>query len=270
MRTFGIPGVAEERRPVTTRIVPAQVRVAWLLVCAGAVALQAGAERPVRRVIADLAGRPVIVVLAVGELRVQAWAEPGLDVEMVPEGRAAREPGTLDLTVEETPETVMVRAVQLNDGKDPSLKVRTTLRVPVSVTLQRVEVFEGRLDVEGVRGLLQAKVERGPIEARRIAGTVRLETGSGDLTVSDAELVSPGLLRLRTFNGHIRLGLVRRPTDARVLALTLNGSIRSDLPLEERKGFGPKFGEAVIGRGEPLISLDAVRGDLWLTVPPSR
>ncbi len=268
MRTFGIPGFAEERRPVTTRIVPGQVRVAWLLACAAT--LQASAERPVRKIIADLAGRPVIVLLAVGELRVQAWAQPGLEVEIVPDGRGAREPETLDLTVEETPEAITVRAVQPHEGKDPSVRVRATLRVPVDVMLQRVEVFEGRFDVEGVRGLLQAKVERGPIEARRIAGTVRLETGSGDLTVSDAELVSPGLLRLRTFNGHIRLGLVRRPTDARVLALTLNGSIRSDLPLEERKGFGPKFGEAVIGAGDPLISLDAVRGDIWLTVAPSR
>ena len=256
---------------MTTRIAPHwPVRLACLLACACVAVVLGQATPPVRRSIADLAGRAVIVLVGVGELRVQAWTQPGLDVEILPEGRAAREAEALLMTVDDASEAVTVRAVQPHDGKDPSLRARVTLRVPVTVALQRVEVFEGRIEVEGVRGLLQAKIDRGPITARRIAGTVRLETGSGDLTVSEAELVSPGLLRLRTFNGHITLGLVGRPTDARVLALTLNGTIRSDLPLEERAGFGPRFGEAVIGRGEPLISLDAVRGDISITAPGPR
>jgi len=45
-----------------------------------------------------------------------------------------------------------------------------------------------------------------------------------------------------------------------VLVLTLNGVITSDLPLAERAAFGPRFREGLFGKGEPLVSLDAVRG----------
>lgn len=256
---------------MTTRISQShRARLAWLLACASLAVARGEASPPVRRSIPDLGGRPIVILIAVGELRVQAWAQPGVEVEIVPEGRAAREAEALSMTVDDTPEALTVRVEQPKDGKDPALKARVTLRVPAAASLQRIEVFEGSIEIDGVRGLLQAKVERGPIRARRLAGTIRLETGSGDLTVSEAELVQPGLLRLRTFNGHIALGLVRRPSDARVLALTLNGTIRSELPLEQRTGFGPRFGEAVIGSGESLISLDAVRGNITITVPASR
>lgn len=226
----------------------------------------AGAE-PVRSSIVDLAGRPISIEVTVGQLTIEGWSQPGVQVDVVPEGRGAGVAGTLDIAVEDGEDAVTIRAVQPNQGRDPERRARVSVKVPATATIRRAAVFEGRLVISGIRGQVQASIERGPLVARGLAGIVRLETQSGDLSLEGAELIPGGLLRLRTFNGSISLGLAVRPANARILALTLNGAITSTLPLTERAGFGPRFREGVLGSGEPLISLDAVRGDLAISAP---
>ena len=65
---------------------------------------------------------------------------------------------------------------------------------------------------------------------------------------------------MRAFNGDVRLTLAERPADARILALALNGTIKSDIPLTLRETWGPRWGETTLGKGEPVISLDVVTG----------
>jgi DUF4097 and DUF4098 domain-containing protein YvlB len=127
-------------------------------------------------------------------------------------------------------------------------------------------VFEGRLDLDGLTGAVRAHVERGDVAARNISGTIRVDTGMGSIRVSRAALAPEGLIRLRTFNGDIALELLAQPSNARVLALSMGGTITSDVPLTRKERWGPRFGEATIGRGEPLISLDVVNGNIALTV----
>jgi hypothetical protein len=50
------------------------------------------------------------------------------------------------------------------------------------------------------------------------------------------------------------------PADARVLALALNGTIQSDLAMNTRDTWGPRWSEATLGKGEPVISIDVVTG----------
>ena len=95
-----------------------------------------------------------------------------------------------------------------------------------------------------------------------MSGTVRLEAGIGSVTLTGARLSANGLLRLRAFNGDVRLSLAERPTDARILALALNGPITSDIPLTKRDTWGPRWGETTLGKGEPVISIDVVTGTI--------
>lgn len=230
----------------------------------------AGVERPgpdrVVHTIPALGTRTLVVRVTIGEVRVEGGSGDQVDLEVARIDEAARAPERLPVTIQEDAESVALVAEQAGGGREPGLRVRALVRIPGSAEL-RVDVFEGALDLVGLAGRTTARIERGPLSARGLSGIVRLETGSGTLTVEQAELSPGGLLRGRTFNGDIRVSLRRRPADARVLLLTLNGVIASDLPLEERAGFGPRFREGVFGRGEPLLSLDAVRGDITLKVP---
>lgn len=141
------------------------------------------------------------------------------------------------------------------------------LRVPAAQVVDAIELFEGHLTLQGLTGGVSAIVERGDIDARGLAGPMRLETTLGSIVV---DVPSPGLsgaIRLRTFNGDVRLRLAGPPPDARILALSLGGMVTSDIPLTLKTGVGPSFGEATIGRGEPPVSIDVVNGDIHLSGP---
>ena len=73
-------------------------------------------------------------------------------------------------------------------------------------------------------------------------------------------------MRLRVFNGPLRVRFPHPPADARILALTLNGSIQSDIPLAMKDRIGPRFGESTLGSGDPVVSLDVVKGDISVVV----
>ena len=212
-------------------------------------------------------GRPLVIEITVGTVRIEGWDKN--DVEITVERRApsAAHFARLPLTIAEIPPGVVVRALQTDNTTDPSLKSDVTVRVPRSATIERVAVLEGRIAIEGFNGTINASTRRGPIDAKEISGTIRLETEIGAVTLTNARLSAKGLLRLRTFNGDVRLALAQRPTDARVMALALNGSIKSDIPLSLRESWGPRWGEATLGNGEPVISIDVVTGTVEIKTP---
>jgi DUF4097 and DUF4098 domain-containing protein YvlB len=168
------------------------------------------------------------------------------------------------------------RATAAMDGdrivvrSEPGARARVEVRAPSGIAVDSIRIVDGQLRLDELSGRVAADVRQGDIRAAGLGGIVRLETGFGDVVVERARLTEGGLLRLRAFNGSVRLTLADRPTNARILALTFNGKIESNLPLTRREAFGPKFAEATFGAGEPVISLDSVAGDISINVAASR
>jgi hypothetical protein len=212
-------------------------------------------------------GKPLSIFVTIGHVRVEGW--DGTDAEIVVERRvpgAAQLP-RVPITIEDSATHVLVRATQTENGTDPALRTDVTVRVPRAATIDRVQVLEGRIVLEGIGGRINADIRRGPIDGRNLSGTVRLEAEIGSVTLSGARLSANGLLRLRAFNGDIRLALAERPADARIMALALNGTIKSEIPLTRREAWGPRWAEATLGKGEPVISLDVVTGTIEIKAP---
>lgn len=156
-------------------------------------------------------------------------------------------------------------------GGPPNREARATvdLNVPEDLAIDGIRIVDGQLTLRGLRGRVAADVRQGGIRAADLSGVVRLETGFGNVVVERARLVEKGLLRLRAFNGDVRLELAHQPENARILVLTFNGRIESNLPLHRRESFGPRFAEATLGSGEPVISLDSVTGNITISAAAS-
>jgi hypothetical protein len=165
---------------------------------------------------------------------------------------------------------ILVRSEDAGAEPRRDARARIRLMVPHGITIDGVRIVDGQLTIEGLDGRVSADVRQGGVRASDISGVVRLETGFGDVVVERARLSAGGLLRLRAFNGNVRLTLESRPVNARILALSFNGRVESNLPLQRRESFGPRFAEATFGTGEPVISLDAVNGNITITAAPSR
>ena len=219
------------------------------------------------RTIALPQGKSLSIEVTIGAVRIDGWDRPEVEIIVERRAPAAAQLSRLPLAIEDLPDKVSVRAVQTDHTTNPALRADVTVRVPRNAVIERVQVLEGRIAIEQFSGAVTADIRRGPIEAKGLSGTVRLESGIGSVTVTDARLRANGLLRLRAFNGDVRLSLAARPADARIMALALNGQIKSEIPLKTRDTWGPRWGEATLGKGEPVISLDVVTGLIELKSP---
>ena len=134
------------------------------------------------------------------------------DAEIVVERRApnAAQLERVPLAIDDTAARVSVRALQTENTTDPAIRADVTVRLPRAAVIERVQVMEGRIAISGFRGPLTADIRRGPIDGKDVSGTLRLETGIGSVTLTDARLCAKGLLRLRAFNGDVRLPLAER------------------------------------------------------------
>lgn len=206
--------------------------------------------------------RALSVELTIGHVRVLGEPRPDAAVEVVRSAPSDEQLARIPVEVSESADAVRIIAVQTDGGTDPALKTDVTLRVPRDARLTSLRSVEGRMTLSSLTGEVMADLRRGAINASHLEGIIRLETGIGDITATDVRLSPTGLIRLRAFNGDVRLTLVERPANARVMALALDGRIRSQIPLEMRDTWGPRWGQATLGAGEPVISLDVVTGDI--------
>jgi hypothetical protein len=211
-------------------------------------------------------GLPIRVDATVADVTIIGSNRPDVSVEIVRRAPTPADFARYPAVVDTRPDGLQIGAVQIEDGRDGKLKSEIVVRAPADAVFQTVRVFEGRVRVSALTTACNVDIRRGAIEATSLAGRVRLESGIGSVDVRDATLTPGGMLRLRVFNGPLRVRFARAPANARILALTFNGVITSDIPLTMKDAFGPRFGETTIGAGDPVMSLDAVKGDIAITV----
>jgi len=219
------------------------------------------------RVITLPAGKTLSIEITVGSVRIEGSDRGDAEITIERHAPAAALFARLPVVIDDTPARASIRVTQLDGGTDPALRADLIVRVPHGAALDRVQVLEGRISVTRFAGTLNADIRRGPIDGKDLAGTLRLESGIGSVVLTGTRLSANGLLRLRAFNGDVRLTLAERPADARIMALALNGAIKSDIPLTLRETWGPRWGETTIGKGEPVISLDVVTGTVEIRSP---
>jgi hypothetical protein len=213
-------------------------------------------------------GLAVRVDATVADVTITGSSRSDVSVEIVRHAPTQADLARYPAVIETTSDALHIGAVQQDDGRDGRLKTEIVVHAPAAAVFQAVRVFEGRVRVSALTGACDVDIRRGAIEAAGLAGRVRLESGIGSVDVRDSALTPGGMMRLRVFNGPLRVRFARAPANARILATTFNGVITSDIPLTMKNAFGPRFGETTIGSGDPVMVLDAVTGDIAITVDP--
>jgi hypothetical protein len=211
-------------------------------------------------------GTPIRIDATIADVAITGSARSDLRLDIVRRVPSRDDLSKLPVTIDERPDGVHVAVVQQDDGRNPNVKSAITIAVPSDAVLQSVRVFEGSVRLTNLNGACDVDLQRGVIGGVRLGGRLRLESGLGGIDVRDADLTPGGSMRLRVFNGPLRVRFSRRPINARILAVTLNGTIASEIPLVVKDGFGPRFGGATLGSGEPVLSADVVKGDITLSV----
>jgi hypothetical protein len=230
-------------------------------------ALGAEATDRLTRTVALGADTPIYVNGTVADVSITGSTRSDVSVEIVRRAPSAADLARYPAVIEARPDGLHIDAVQTDEGRDATLKTEITIAAPSAAVFRAVRVFEGRVSLTNVSGACDVDLRRGAITATQVAGRVRLEAGLGSVDVRDSTLTPGGMMRLRVFNGAVRVRFARAPSSARILAVTFNGTIASDIPLTMKDQFGPRFGETTIGGGDPVMSIDVVKGDITIKAP---
>lgn len=213
-------------------------------------------------------GKALTIELTIGNVRIEGWDREQAEIVIERHAPNTAQFERLPLALQDTPSRMIVRAVQTGEGKDAALHSDVSVRLPRAALIERIQIAEGKLSIANFSGSIAADVRRGPIEAKDVSGgLIRLSSEIGSVTLSGAKLIEGGLLRLRTFNGDVRVTLAERPTNARIMALALNGNVKSDIPLTLRESWGPRWGETTLGNGTAVMNLDVVTGTVEIKSP---
>src|SRR5262245_20899306 len=212
------------------------------------------------------AGRAIRVDATIADVSIVGSNRPDVAVEITRRAPTTADLAVFPVVIDPSPDLLRIDVLQKADGRDARLKSEIVIRAPASVIVQAARVFEGRVRVSGLTAACDVDLRRGAVEASALAGRIRLESGIGSIDVKDSALTPGGMMRLRVFNGPLHVQFPRAPQNARILAVTFNGALTSDIPLTMKDQFGPRFGETTIGSGEPVLSIDVVKGDIAITV----
>lgn len=243
-----------------------------MLLLAGLVRTAAAAEvvDRVSRTLPLGEGAAVFVAATIADLTITGSDRPDISMTVVRRAPAAAGLARFPVSIEQRPDGVHLSVVQQNEGRDATLKSTIAIAAPSTAAFRAVRVVEGRVTVTNLTTACDVDLRRGPIAASRLAGRIRLEAGIGRVDLEQSTLTAGGMMRLRVFNGLVRVRFAHPPEVGRILAVTLNGSLASDIPLAKKDRFGPRFGEATLGTGDPrtdpVLSIDVVKGDIQIEV----
>jgi len=220
----------------------------------------------VSRVVPLPAGASIRVDATIADVTITGSNRSDVQIEVERRAPSSADLVKFPVALDATSDAVRLSVVQADEGKDANLKSTIVISAPRTSHVAPVRVFEGHVKIANLTGTTDVDLRRGAIEGADLGGRVRLEAGIGSVDVRDSELTAGGMMRLRVFNGPLRVRFPRTPENARILAVTLNGSIHSDVPLTMKDQFGPRFGESTFGSGDPVMSMDVVKGDITMTV----
>jgi hypothetical protein len=221
----------------------------------------------IARTFALAPGTPIRLNATIADITIVGSARTDVSVGIVRHASSAADLARYPAVTEQRSDGLHIDVLQADNGRDANLKSEIVIDAPADAVFAGVRVFEGRVSLTNVTGACDVDLQRGPITATGLAGRIRLEAELGSVDVRDSALTPGGMMRLRVFNGPVRVRFAKKPASARILAVTFNGHLSSDIPLTMKDKFGPRFGETTIGSGDPVMSIDVVKGDIAITSP---
>ncbi len=196
-----------------------------------------------------------------GRVQITAWDRDEVRIHAVKSARSAEALREVEIEVVESGDSVTV-STHLPKGWNKGGSVSYEIQAPASARV-KASTVNGRLEVAGVQGALDVKSVNGSVSVADAASTTQAETVNGSLTVRYAAAPAAGESELSSVNGSVKL-LLPATVTGDFTAKTVNGSIRTDFPLEIKKArFGPTSSlDGAIGSGGARYAVKTVNGSI--------
>ena len=195
-----------------------------------------------------------------GKVVVEGWDRDTVSIEAEKGAPSRRMLDDIEIDIEQTGDLIEVKT---RLSRRRSLfgargKVDYMIRVPENAQVE-VETVNGTVQVDRVRGRVNASTINGSVEIADVSGEVEARTINGSIRASYLE-AGGGSHRFSTTNGGVRVQL---PPDVSgdFEARTVNGSIQTDFPLEVSGRPGRRL-HGQLGDGKGRFRISTVNGSV--------
>ena len=154
---------------------------------------------------------------------------------------------------------IRTRYPEGHTNDNPASWCTTSLHVPAHAQLEKINLVNGNLEISQVLGDVDANLVNGKLTAHDLSGRAKLSTVNGTSNVSFRSLTNVREVEISAVNGSINLALPASP-NAEISATSVNGSIKSDFPIQVESHFVGKHLKGTLGSGGTQISLSNVNG----------
>ncbi len=201
-----------------------------------------------------------------GTVRITTWDRAEVKLDAVKRAKRQEDLDKVKIEIDSKPDRLQIHT-RYPDSKtsfgrraNNSVSVDYTLTVPQSARLDTVSSVNGAVDIDGVRGEVEASTVNGTLKARGLAATAALSTVNGSLTAGFEHLDGVKSVSLKTVNGRVELELPAG-ANADLSASTVNGSIGGDVEVKKNWPVGREV-KTRLGDGGTKIHASSVNGGI--------
>ncbi len=213
-----------------------------------------------------------------GNIDVSSWDRDDIEIEAIKQSNLFTsflpEP-SIDILIGNE----LIARTLYSSGLSEAIPVQYRITVPKGVLVTHVETSNGKINVEGVSGDVDANTSTGEIQIHKVNGFVKAVTSNGNIDISgvgglyearndrgDISVEVPAIrdnLAIRSSNGNITVSLPSN-ISAQLEASTSNGNITyADLPLTVNELSKTKM-TGKLGEGTNRINLETSRGSITM------
>jgi hypothetical protein len=197
-----------------------------------------------------------------GDVHITAWDQNEVKIDAIKTVWSGTALSDVRIEVQSSPDSISIQSKTPHHWLGSShWKVDYSIMAPRGARLEKVDLVNGTIAIEGMKGYVNASSVNGHIQTRDVSGQVSLSTVNGaiDAGFESARMSQP--VSLGTVNGGISITL---PPDvnAHLNAHTLNGGISCDFPIRTSVDFVGRTLDGDLGRGGGDIRLKTVNGHI--------
>ncbi len=196
-----------------------------------------------------------------GAVTITAWDKNEVQVDAIKTANSQQKLTDAKIDIVAGSSAIDIRTKYPDGNNNNPASVEYTLHVPRKARLDKIELVNGRVNIDGVEGGIHAASVNGAVEASQVSGEVRLSSVNGRVS---ATLNAPKAVNMETVNGAVELNL---PSNAvgEINASTVHGGISNEfnIPVNRERWVGSEM-RARLGDGGPAIKLSAVNGGIQI------
>jgi DUF4097 and DUF4098 domain-containing protein YvlB len=197
-----------------------------------------------------------------GDVEITGWDRNEVQIDAVKTANSEQKLKEAEIRVDASQSSIHVQTHYPEhwNNNDPA-SVHYTLHVPKNARLDKIDLVNGRLEVDSVKGEIRAASVNGSVTGRGLTGDIDLSTVNGSVSSELLDLGNARRVKLSSVNGRVELSMPK-DANAHLSANTISGSISSDFQLPVHKGFVGSDLDTTLGSGATRVELSSVNGGI--------